>query len=113
MAWKEFMLVKIMEREFVENCEDNFGQTNGRKTVMPKRVTQRLVYSVVFAILLATHPVLAATKPPPKGGTLPQFELPIPEDPETRSYLGLSGSGNFTIPQIKAQAVIVQIFSMY
>jgi hypothetical protein len=80
---------------------------------MPKTITARLVYCVAFAILLATHPVLAATTPPPQGGTLPQFELPIPENPEARTYLGLSGSGNFTIPQIKAQAVIVQIFSMY
>jgi hypothetical protein len=80
---------------------------------MPKRVIRRIVYCGIFAILLATHPVLAATKPPPQGGTLPQFELPIPEDSGARTYLGLSGSGNFTIPQIKAQAVIVQIFSMY
>ena len=56
---------------------------------------------------------LAANKPPEKGEVLPAINLPIPKNPEERNYLGLSGSGLFKIPQIKAKAVIVEIFSMY
>lgn len=55
----------------------------------------------------------AATDPPPEGGVLPQFELPLPQDAQARTYLGLPDSGKFTVPQIKAQLVIVEIFSMY
>jgi peroxiredoxin len=56
---------------------------------------------------------LAANKPPEKGETLPVINLPVPKNPTEKSYLGLSGDGLFKIPQIKANLVIVEIFSMY
>jgi thiol-disulfide isomerase/thioredoxin len=56
---------------------------------------------------------LAANKPPEKGETLPVINLPVPKNPTEKSYLGLSGDGLFKIPQIKANVVIVEIFSMY
>ena len=61
----------------------------------------------------AFFPALAANKPPEKGEVLPVINLPIPKSQDERDYLGLSGSGLFKIPQIKAKAVIVEIFSMY
>ncbi len=74
-----------------------------------------LVFFTVMALLISTlaSPALAANKPPEKGGVLPVITLPIPKNPEERNYLGLSGSGLFKIPQIKAKAVIVEFFSMY
>jgi peroxiredoxin len=74
--------------------------------------------SIPFAIVgllfsaLVFH-ALAANKPPEKGEVLPAINLSIPKNPDERSYLGLSGSGLFKIPEIKAKAVIVEIFSMY
>jgi thiol-disulfide isomerase/thioredoxin len=56
---------------------------------------------------------LAANKPPEKGEVLPVMNLPTPKNPDERSYLGLSGSGLFKIPQIKAKVGIIEIFSMY
>ena len=56
---------------------------------------------------------IAANKPPQKGETLPVINLPFPKSPAEKSYLGLSGDGSFKIPQIKANVVIVEIFSMY
>jgi len=56
---------------------------------------------------------IAANKSPQKGETLPVINLPIPKSPAEKSYLGLSGDGSFKIPQIKANVVIVEIFSMY
>jgi thiol-disulfide isomerase/thioredoxin len=44
---------------------------------------------------------------------LPRIKLPAPKDPGEKSYLGLSGSVFFRIPQIKAKVVIIEIFSMY
>jgi peroxiredoxin len=60
-----------------------------------------------------TFSALSANKPPEKGELLPVINLPIPKNPEERSYLGLSGSGSFKIPQIKTRVVIIEIFSMY
>jgi thiol-disulfide isomerase/thioredoxin len=48
-----------------------------------------------------------------KSISLEDFKLPIPEDEETRKYLGISGQGNFEIPQIETQVLIIEIFSMY
>lgn len=56
---------------------------------------------------------LAATEPPAEGGVLPDFSLPAPESPEARKYLGLEGKNSFKIPQIEAEVVVVEIFSMY
>ncbi len=55
----------------------------------------------------------AAGQPPPVGGTLPDFSMTSPKESADRDYLGLSRSGSFKVPQIKAQVVIVEIFSMY
>jgi peroxiredoxin len=57
-----------------------------------------------------------AAAPPAVGGQLPDFELPAPKGSADKRYLGVSGtflSGPFSIPQIKAEVVILQIFSMY
>jgi len=74
-----------------------------------------LMYLTAMILLLSafTFSVLSANKPPEKGERLPVINLPIPINPDERNYLGLSGSGLFKIPQIKAKAVIVEIFSMY
>ena len=56
---------------------------------------------------------LAANLPPVKGAALPPITLPVPEDPDEKEYLGLSGSSSFSIPQIKAKVVIIEIFSLY
>jgi thiol-disulfide isomerase/thioredoxin len=68
---------------------------------------------VAVFFLAVSSSVHAADKPPQKGESLPVINLPIPKSPDEKSYLGLSGGGSFKIPQIKAKAVIIEIFSMY
>jgi peroxiredoxin len=82
---------------------------------MTKLVQKRLIPLVAFAIclLVVNHLGLAFNEPPAIGERLPSFELPFPHEPEAKSYLGLSGTGKFTVAQIKARVVIIQIFSMY
>ena len=82
---------------------------------MTKGVNKSLIYCAAFAIclLVATHAGLAFTSAPAIGKSLPPFKLPIPEDARAQRYLGLSGTGQFTIAQIGAKVVIIQIFSMY
>jgi thiol-disulfide isomerase/thioredoxin len=68
---------------------------------------------VAVFFLTASSFIQAADKPPQKGESLPVINLPIPKSPAEKSYLGLSGEGSFKITQIKARAVIIEIFSMY
>jgi hypothetical protein len=68
----------------------------------------------IFAFLfVATNPALAASTPPAPGETLPSFKLAVPENDQVRSYLGLSGSGQFAVAEIETQVVIIEIFNMY
>jgi peroxiredoxin len=82
---------------------------------MMRGVNKSLICCAAFAIclLVATHAGLAFTNAPAIGESLPPFKLPIPQDTGAQSYLGLSGTGQFTIAQIEAKVVIIQIFSMY
>ena len=82
---------------------------------MMKGVQKSLICCAVLAIclLVTAHTGLAFPKAPALGESLPLFKLPIPEDTGAQSYLGLSGTGEFTISQIQAKVVILQIFSMY
>jgi thiol-disulfide isomerase/thioredoxin len=44
---------------------------------------------------------------------LAKTQFPIPSDQGARSYLGLSGKGSFTLPQVDADILVVEVFSMY
>lgn len=48
-----------------------------------------------------------------KRRSLPSFDLPMPQDEPGKSYLGLDGTENFKIGQIKAQILIIEVFSFY
>jgi thiol-disulfide isomerase/thioredoxin len=68
---------------------------------------------VLSFVAVFTYTASAVTRPPSEGGILPEIVLPVPPILEQKKYLGLSGGTTFTIPQIKASIVIVEIFSMY
>ena len=72
----------------------------------------RIVFVSVFAVLLNTACVSAAS-PPRQGSVLPDIDLTVPKDPVHKGYLGLAGEGLFKIPDIRAEVVIIEIFSMY
>jgi hypothetical protein len=55
----------------------------------------------------------ADSQPPQVGGLLPEFTLSAPRSGEHQQYLGIEGKDSFTIPEIKADIVIIEIFSMY
>ena len=56
---------------------------------------------------------LAETRPPAVGGVLPSIDLGVPQSAEYQQYLGINGKKSFTIPEIKAEIVLIEIFSMY
>jgi protein-disulfide isomerase len=47
------------------------------------------------------------------NSVFPVFELPMPGSEREKSYLGLSGTGKFTIGQIKTQVLIIEVYSFY
>jgi hypothetical protein len=67
------------------------------------------VVGLFFIVAIAA----AESQPPPEGGVLPDFALSVPESAEHQAYLGLAGKNTFKIPEIKAEVVIIEIFSMY
>ena len=71
-------------------------------------------YLAVFGgiFLLTVNLSQAGSQPPAVGGVLPEFDLSVPRSDEHQKYLGVSGE-TFMIPEIKAEVVIVEIFSMY
>ena len=80
-----------------------------------KMVNSILRYRVLWILLgiALMSPVAILAQGLQKGGQLPSIVLPVPKSAEEKAYLGLSGSGTFKIPQIKADVVIIEIFSMY
>lgn len=68
---------------------------------------------VLFFLAMSTYTAFAVTKPPSEGDLLPEIVLDVPQILDQKNYLGLSSETTFTIPQIKASVIIVEIFSMY
>ena len=77
------------------------------------RVDSMIAVLLLWGLILCAPAAGWGAAPPAVGGHLPDFTLAAPKDAAQRSYLGLSGPGAFRIPQIRAKAVIVEIFSMY
>lgn len=67
-----------------------------------------------LGVLLVTVGITGAeSQPPAVGGRLPEFTLSVPKSNEHQEYLGLAGKESFKIPEINAEVVIIEIFSMY
>jgi hypothetical protein len=77
----------------------------------------RLILYLILVAILCPFTVVdfagAEVKPPAEGGVLPAIVLHVPDTPELQQYLGLSGKKNFTMPEIEAEVVLIEIFSMY
>ncbi len=77
----------------------------------------RCILKFIFVLILCSLAVVcfavAEIKPPAEGGILPEIILSVPENSQLQQYLGLTGKKTFTIPEIKAEVVLIEIFSMY
>ena len=74
------------------------------------------VYVSMVACVLCFMAFSVQAAPPAVGGQLPDFSLSLPKETADKNYLNISGSffsGSFRIPQIRANVVILQVFSMY
>lgn len=75
---------------------------------------QKLILTLFILVSISLNvPGEVDAKPPIAGETLSDFSLPVPQDVEQRNYLGITATDVFTIPQIKSEIVIIEIFNMY
>lgn len=77
-------------------------------------MTKRLLILVaLLACATFSIPSTASTTPPVVGGMLPDISLAVPQEPIHSAYLGLQAGETFQIPEIKAEVVIIELYSMY
>lgn len=72
-----------------------------------------ILLTIFLSLSFSKLSIRAAEVAPAKGDMFPALSLAMPEREGAREYLGLTGNGSFSISQIKADLVIVEIFSMY
>ncbi len=72
-------------------------------------------FLALVAVSLTVIPALAAGPDSlvVDAGALADLRFSTPQNAGAKGYLGLKDSGAFTLPQIKANTVIIEIFSMY
>lgn len=77
------------------------------------RICATVFVGAALFLFLSGGSVNAAAQPPVVGGQLPDFRLEVPQDTELQLYLGVDGKQTFAIPEIRAEVVLIEIFSMY
>jgi hypothetical protein len=75
-------------------------------------MTRTRVLALVL-MALAASTATAFAQAPAEGGPLPKIVLSAPKDAAQVAYLGLGSKKEFTVADIPAEVVIVQIFNMY
>ncbi|CAB1055621.1 hypothetical protein D1BOALGB6SA_354 [Olavius sp. associated proteobacterium Delta 1] len=73
----------------------------------------KILLAAAMCFLFSPGPAAAVSQPPAVGGKLPEISLAAPQNAELQLYLGVSGKQTFAIPEIKAEIVLIEIFSMY
>ena len=73
----------------------------------------KILLAAAICFFFIGEPLGAASEPPAVGGKLPEIKLAAPQNAELQQYLGISNNQTFAIPEIKAEIVLIEIFSMY
>ena len=73
----------------------------------------RFILTTLLLCAVGAESLQADTAIPAVGENFPTIELNSPARSAHQQYLGLEGVETFTLGQIKAEALIVTIFSMY
>jgi hypothetical protein len=78
-----------------------------RGIILFSLIVMLLFWDISCKAFLVKVPSPSDNKP-----SFPIFELPIPKNDAEAKYLGISGTGNFKITQIKSPILIIEIFNM-
>ena len=75
------------------------------------RIWSSIILVIIIAGLCSATTFAAAER---TAEQLPEFELPVPSEENDRTYLGLdSSSATFSVADIDADIVLIELFSMY
>jgi len=76
---------------------------------------KRIMIWMCLSTIILFPPIMlsAEGKPPESGETLPELILSAPESDIHQEYLGISDRTSFSIPEIRAEIVVIEIYSMY
>jgi len=70
-------------------------------------------YLVIWLGATLDLAAVAENQAPAEGAPLPAITLPAPKDADHGAYLGVSGKKDFSVADIPAEVVIIEIFNMY
>jgi peroxiredoxin len=87
------------------------GNSKTEGEPMMKKYLYGLIMAVSVMVFVQT--ISAADRTPATGEPFPDITLPVPEKLIQKEYLGLKGNGSFRPSQVKAELLIIEIFSMY
>jgi peroxiredoxin len=73
----------------------------------------RHAFIFFVALLLVPLGLHGAQGPPMVGEPFPDIRLAVPENPDHRAYLGLSGKEPVSLRAIDAEVLLIEIFNMY
>lgn len=77
------------------------------------KVLMAMALAALTCQIMAVPSVLASQQQPVAGDILSAIKLETPGDASHIRYLGLTGSGQFTLPQVNADIVVVEILNIY
>ena len=80
---------------------------------MMGKIIKHFAVWMVLILLSAGFSRADSQQPPQIGGVLPEFALSTPSSAEHQKYLGIEGKSSFSIPEIRAEIVIIEIFNIY
>jgi peroxiredoxin len=80
---------------------------------MKKSLYGLILPILVLSVMVFVQAISAAGRTPSTGEPFPDITLAVPDKSVQKEYLGLKGKGSFRLSQIKADLLVIEIFSMY
>jgi len=74
---------------------------------------KRFIINTLMVVLFLMFSTLSVQANPDEKTTRLDFKLPVPESQSQKAYLGLSSQDVFSLNQVNAPILIIEIFSMY
>jgi len=71
------------------------------------------IFAAILCFTFSSQAAQAGNRTPAKGESFPDIALIMPDKPFDKDYLGLMGKNTFKLSQVKADVVILEVFSMY
>ena len=82
-----------------------------KRFLMFAMILPATAFCAAFSLAAMVHAATGTHLMP--GKPLPPIQLPLPDDPAQRAYLGVPENGFFKIAQIQAEFVILEIMSVF